>query len=162
MKAFRILALGAALVVGASTAATAQPPAGAPRTQADGRARRAHGFARALLKNVELTDAQKTQLRAINKKYAEQRQALVRDARGPRGTDAARQRPDSATRAQRFARVQALAEQQRAEVRGILTAEQQRTFDANVAAFRDRAEAHGPRGPRGARGGPRAAEGARG
>jgi hypothetical protein len=33
-------------------------------------------------------------------------------------------------------------ERETAELRGVLTADQQRTFDQNVAAFRDRAKAH--------------------
>jgi Spy/CpxP family protein refolding chaperone len=164
MKAARIAALGAVLVL--STAAIAQPPAdrradrpraGEARGNRDGRDGRDGRIAgtrgghvgRALLRDVQLTDAQRTQLRSINRKFAEQRQALVTEVRGTRGTAGAaerRARPDSATRAQLHARMQTLVERHRTEVRAILTPEQQRTFDANVSRVRDRAEAQRGKG----------------
>jgi len=79
---------------------------------------RHHRFAHRLFKGVSLTDAEKTQMRAIHEKYAAQ-------------VKAARQSGDKAT-------VRTLRTQQLDEMRGVLTPDQQTTFDANRAALRAR------------------------
>jgi Spy/CpxP family protein refolding chaperone len=151
MKAARVAALGAAIVFGVSVTATAQPPArSAERVATTDSVRHRGGpgrgegrqFHRALFKGVTLTDAQKQQLKQIQQKYAGERHALVAQLR-PAGTAAGqRVRPDSAQRVALRTQSRALMEKQMSEIRGILTADQQKAFDANVAAFRDRAKAH--------------------
>jgi LTXXQ motif family protein len=150
-QTIRLAALGAALVLGVSTVAAAQPPAGRARSGAVAgdttharrhargarRGERGRALARDLFRGVQLSDAQRTQVQAIHKKYAEQRRTLVQQLRAET-KDGQRVRPDSASRA----RVRSLMEQEMTELRGVLTADQQRTFDQNVAAFRDRAKAH--------------------
>jgi Spy/CpxP family protein refolding chaperone len=96
---------------------------------------------RNLFRGVTLTDAQKDQLKTIRQKYAQERRSLVgQDRQQNGGARAQRVRPDSATRAQRMTQMRDLMQREIAETRGILTADQQRTFDQNVATMRERAE----------------------
>lgn len=162
-----ILSLGAGAVGAQPPAASTRPPAAGEqrgRTQqgVDGWHRRggrgpgARGEGRlqgALFRDITLTDAQRTQLREVRQRYATQRRQLLGDARpGAREGSATeqRQRPDSAARAQRRARLDAargqvrqLSERQLADVRALLTAEQRTTFDRNVTRLRERQTARG-------------------
>ena len=146
MKTTRFVALGAALLIGVGAAAaqaqtTTQPPAGAQAERGhDGHGKRGMRGARgggqagrALFRGIDLSDAQKAQVKSIHEKYKQQREALWKPERG---TDGRRQRPDSATRVQ----IQSLMERQTAELRGVLTPAQQTTFDQNRDALRQRAE----------------------
>jgi len=151
MKVARVAALGAAILFGASVSATAQAPArGAERVAAGDSVRHRGGlrhgegrqFGRALLKGVTLTDAQKQQLTQIQQKYVTERRTLAQQFRPAGAAAGQRVRPDSAQRVAFRTQSRALMEKQLADVRGILTAEQQKAFDANVAAFRDRAKTH--------------------
>jgi protein CpxP len=153
MKAARVAALGAAILFGASV--SAQPPVrGTERVAAGDSVRHRGGmrhgegrqFGRALLKGVSLTDAQKQQLTQIQQKYAGERATLAQQFRPAGAAAGQRVRPDSAQRVAFRTQSRALMEKQLADVRGILTAEQQKTFDANVATFRDRAKAHAGKG----------------
>lgn len=116
-----------------------------------------HGVT-AALRGIQLTDAQRTQVTAIEKKYREQFKAMrdsmkpapdaARDARQHRDTAAARA---AFSRMQaRHARVEQLMTQQRHDIRGVLTAEQQTAFDRNLTAIQER---RGHRGHRRGRGG---------
>ena len=145
MNKFRIAALAAALVIGASVQAQAQTG-----TDSGGR-----GGQRAmrdltqspLFQGIELTDAQKVQVRTIGEKYNAQRQELRRAAGGG-SADGQRQRPDSAT----MAKSRELMVKQQDEVRAILTVDQQKTFDKNAAELRNRQPGQRPNGQgRGAR-----------
>ncbi|MBV9881197.1 MAG: Spy/CpxP family protein refolding chaperone [Gemmatirosa sp.] len=151
MIKFRLAALGAALVFGVAATAHAQPPATGAGQTADARGAGRRGGGRglngALFQGIQLSDAQKTQLRTIQQKYGEQRRTLGQQLRGNQPAGAERARPDSAARTQ----MRALMERQMAEVRGVLTADQQRTFDQNAAAARKQF------GERRARGGQRRA-----
>jgi len=146
MNGLRLAALGAALALSAASA-IAQPPAtNAPQRPAAGEHRGAgRGFARghALFRGVTLSDAQKNQVKAIRQKYAEQRRSLVGQFRGANGSaQTPRVRPDSATRVQRQTQMRDLMQRELSETRGVLTADQQRTFDQNVATMRERMAEH--------------------
>jgi Spy/CpxP family protein refolding chaperone len=131
MNKFRIAALGAALVIGVSVQAQAQGDGG--RGGQRGAAMRDLTQS-PQLEGIELTDAQKVQVRAIGQKYMAQRQELRRAAGGGAGGDGQRSRPDSAT----MAKTRELMVKQQEEVRAVLTADQQKTFDKNVAEARNR------------------------
>ena len=159
MKAIRIVALGAAVAIGfgsadtASAQATPAPQAGAERAAKErgvrgepgerGRQRGRHMGG--LFRDIDLTDAQKEQVKAIHERYRPQMQALRPERRQTRGDSAVR--PDSAKRAQ----ARELMTRQHAEIRGVLTPAQQATFDRNVATMKERgARKAGKRSGRGA------------
>ena len=155
IRSLRLLTLGAALLVGGATVAVAQPtrtPApGRPRADDVRRAPRAgrpvgEGRAQlrgALLRGIELTTAQRRQLRDIGLKYGDQREDLARSLREKAGIKPG-QRPDSAARARVRTELQtanrALMDRQIADFRNVLTAEQRTAFDRNVAQLRERAQ----------------------
>ena len=158
MKAIRIVALGAAVAIGFGSAAELRaqaapaPQAGAERAakQRGERGERGEHGRRmgGLFRDIDLTDAQKTQIKAIHERYRPQMQALRPTTRRERGDSAAR--PDSATRVQ----ARELMTRQQADIRAVLTTAQQATFDRNVANLKE----HGARkgGKRGGRRGERA------
>jgi len=119
MKAIRIATLAAALCVGMTSVAAAQgvPP------QGQGEMRRGGGMGGMLLKDITLTDAQKNQIKTIREKYMPQQMELRKAAQATGGP------PDEATRA----KMMDLQNKQAAEIRAILTADQQATFDKNLA-----------------------------
>jgi Spy/CpxP family protein refolding chaperone len=131
MSRFRMVALGAALVFGVS--ATAQAQAGTAGRPGQRGAQMREVTAGPLFRGITLSDAQKAQLRTVGEKYATLRQEMRKDGRGVKGAGE-RQRPDSATRA----RMGELVQRQQTDLRAVLTAEQQKTFDQNVAQLRDR------------------------
>ena len=192
MRQFTIAtAAGLALVVGAATATIAQAPAGSgarpavsDTTRHDGHGRGERGGQRGgerggrrgpggpggmLLRGITLSDAQRQQLQALRPARGgqddaarEQTRTLMDEAR------AARQRGDTAAASARFTQLRAQREQQRdrdvAAMRNVLTAEQRRQFDANVAEMKqceqDRSQNRGF--GRGGRDGQRGRDGARG
>ncbi len=127
MKAIRIATLAAALCVGMTSVAAAQgvPP------QGQGEMRRGGGMGGMLLKDITLTDAQKDQIKTIREKYMPQ-QLELRKAAQATGAP-----PDDATRA----KMMDLQNKQAAEIRVILTADQQATFDKNLAEMKSRMDA---------------------
>ena len=159
MIRLRTAALGLAILAGSATFAGAQttradsarPEARQDRGDRSGRkAMKARGNRgmRALFRGVQLTAEQRTQVRTIAEKYQPQRKSLM-EAMRPAMTDAraARQRGDTAAAKAAFdrtadsrAKLAALREQQLREVRGILTAAQQQTFDRNVAQAKEKME----------------------
>lgn len=165
MIRLRTAALGLAIFAGSATIASAQattPGTQAPSPRQD-RGQRGgwkgekgqHGM-RALFKDIQLTAEQRTQVKAISDKYRTQRQALGESMR-PAMTEvrAARQRGDSAAAKAAFdrtadtrARMTALRDQELREVRGVLTAAQQTTFDRNVTQMKERMQQHRGRGGR--------------
>lgn len=167
MKALRIAALGAAVVIGFGSAAevraqaTPAPQAGAERAarqqgERGERGRKAGRMMGGLFRGIDLTDDQKAQVKAIHERYRPQMQALRPEPRRERGDDAAR--PDSASRS----RARDLVTRQHAEIRAVLTPTQQATFDRNVTSLKERGarkgEERGARkgGKRGGRRGERA------
>ena len=125
MKAIRIATLAAALCVGMTTVAAAQ---GTPQ-QGQGEMRRGGGMGGMLLKDITLTDAQKEQVKTIREKYLPQQLELRKSAQAVGGP------PDEATRS----KMMDLQSKQAAEIRAILTADQQVQFDKNLAEVKARA-----------------------
>jgi Spy/CpxP family protein refolding chaperone len=127
MKAIRIATLAAALCVGMTSVAAAQgaPPQG----QGQGEMRRGGGMGGTLLKDITLTDAQKDQVKTIREKYMPQ---LMEIRKASQATGA----PDEASRT----KMMDLQNKQAAEIRAILTADQQVTFDKNLAEMKSRME----------------------
>jgi Spy/CpxP family protein refolding chaperone len=129
MKVIRIATLGFALCAGFTSVAAAQ---GQPEPQGQGEMRRGGGgMGGMLLKDITLTDAQKAQIKTIRDKYVPQQMELRKTAQGTGGP------PDEATRG----KMMDLQEKQAAEIRAILTADQQKVFDGNLKDMRDRMEA---------------------
>ena len=122
MKFVRIATLAGILTMALASVSAAQ---GSPQGQAQGAGRREMGGT--LLKDITLTDAQKEQVKTIREKYLPQQQELRKSAQAT-GTydDAAK------------AKMQDLRSKQAAEIRAILTADQQAIFDRNLAAMKDR------------------------
>lgn len=126
MKAIRIATLAVALCAGMTSIAAAQ--AQPENQQSQGEARRGGGMGGMLLKDITLTDAQKDQIKVIREKYAP-KQLELRKAVQATGVA-----PDDATRA----KMMELQNQQAAEIRAILTPDQQKTFDHNLHEMRER------------------------
>ena len=151
------MGLGLALTVGAAGAVMAQsnrpdttrPERSDRREQGDRGMRRRGGPDGALLRGITLTEAQKTQLETLRKrqrdemeKNREQFSAAKKEVRE------LREKGDTATARSTMTALRAQMMQQRerhvAALRTILTAEQQKQLDANVATWKER----GPRGTR--------------
>jgi Spy/CpxP family protein refolding chaperone len=123
MKAITIAALAIALCAGTTSVARAQ---GQAEPQGQGR-----GMGGMLLKDVTLTDAQKAQIKTIREKYIPQQMELRKAVQATGGP------PDDATRT----KMMDLNTKQSAEIRAILTADQQVTFDKNAADMKARMDA---------------------
>lgn len=168
-KTLTRMGLGLALVVGAAgvaAAQSAQPNARPDTTHRehrgwDGqRGDRRGGMGGALLKGINLTDAQKSRLEAIRKEH---RSAMKNDREHfdavRKEIRDARERGDTATARTKMAEVRTQMERQReqqiATLRTILTPEQQKQLDANIAAMKERAAQGGHRNHGGQRSGDR-------
>ncbi len=152
MSTLRTLALGTLLVCGVAGVSAAQSST-VPKAKTDsgyhrrgdrpdgqfrkgpGGGREGRGFGR----DLNLTDAQKTQIKAIRAKYQPQNQAL-RDRAKPfmEAARTARQKGDSAGFRSNMDKAkqvmqsgQSIRTQEQAEIRAILTPEQQAKFDAH-------------------------------
>ncbi len=125
MKAIRIATLAAALCVGMTTVAAAQGTE--PPQQGQGEARRGDRMGGMLLKDITLTDAQKDQIKTIREKYLPQQVELRKQVQATGGP------PDDATRA----KMTDLRDKQAAEIRAILTPDQQKVFDHNLHEMKE-------------------------
>ena len=126
MKVIRIATLAFALCVGMTSVAAAQ---GQPEGQrGQGEMRRGGGMGGMLLKDITLTDAQKDQIKTIREKYVPKQLELRKSVQATGGP------PDEATRA----KMTELQTQQSAEIRAILTPDQQKTFDHNLHELKER------------------------
>jgi Spy/CpxP family protein refolding chaperone len=134
MKVIRIATLAIALCVGVTSVGAAQ---GQPEQskQGQGEMRRGGGMGGMLLKDITLSDAQKEQVKTIREKYVPQQMQLRKVVQATGAP------PDDATRA----KMTELRNQQSAEIRAILTADQQVIFDRNVAEMKAH-DAHGKSG----------------
>ena len=84
-----------------------------------------------LTRMLLLTDAQKAQVKTIREKYAPQQLELRKSVQATGAP------PDEATRA----KIADLQNQQAAEIRAILIADQQKTFDHNLHEMKERMDA---------------------
>lgn len=159
MIRIRMAAAAVAMLVGAASVAGAQNPA--PQGQARKAPRGEHG----MMGDLNLTPAQSQQIKDIHAKYRVQFQQLRERSRPDmEAARAARQSGDTAAARAALARVRtnqgtavaALRQQEQAEVRAVLTAEQRTKFDARQAQMRERMaqrdSTHGKRGARGPEG----------
>ena len=129
MKVIRIATLAFALCAGMTSVAAAQ---GQPEPkEGQGEMRRGGGMGGMLLKDITLTDAQKDQIKTIREKYVPRQLELRKAVQATGGP------PDEATRA----KMMELQSQQSAEIRAILTADQQKTFDHNLHEMKERMDA---------------------
>ena len=156
------LALVASAAGAQQTAAPTTPKAGAEtrtRHHAGGRQGRRDEMAmqRVNLRGVDLTDAQKAQLKTLREKYKGETKPIM-DRMRPALQDAraARQKGDTAAARAAFARTEAdraalkaIFDHQRSEMLAILTPEQRAKFDANAKARKEKHE--GRQGKRGKR-----------
>jgi len=126
MKVIRIATLAIALCAGMTSVAAAQGQPEAGRGQ--GEMRRGGGMGGTLLKDITLTDAQKDQIKTIREKYVP-KQLELRKAVQATGAPA-----DEPTRA----KMVELRDQQSAEIRAILTPDQQKTFDHNLHELKEK------------------------
>ena len=167
MSTVRTLALGALMVFGVAGASAAQTPTN-PGARADsgnhrrgprpdgefrkgkGGGREGRGFGR----DLNLTEAQKAQIKTIHQKYQPQNQAL-RDRAKPfmDAARTARQNRDSVafrTNSEKARQVmqsgQSFRTQEKAEIRAILTPEQRAKFDAHEKAAAERRAKGGEQG----------------
>jgi protein CpxP len=165
MSTLRTLALGTLLVCGvagvsaaqSSTAPKARTDSGYHRRGPEGQLRRGPGGGRegrGFGRDLNLTDAQKTQIKAIRQKYQPQNQAL-RDRAKPfmEAARTARQKGDSAgfrSNMEKARQVmqsgQSIHTQEQAEIRAILTPDQQAKFDAQQKAASERRAKGGKKG----------------
>jgi Spy/CpxP family protein refolding chaperone len=141
-KTTMAMALGLALSLGAVGAASAQSTQQPQQREHAERGMRRGGPGMGLLKGINLTDAQKAKLKELRKGEKsnasnEQFRKAMADAR------AARQRGDTAAaRAQMQAlrpQMEQARERQVAALRSVLTPDQQKQFDANVAEWKQHA-----------------------
>ena len=126
MKVIRIATLAFALCAGMTSVAAAQ---GQPEPkEGQGEMRRGGGMGGMLLKDITLTEAQKEQVKTIREKYVPRQLELRKAVQATGGP------PDEATRA----KMMELQSQQSAEIRAILTADQQKTFDHNLHELKEK------------------------
>ena len=120
MKAMRILAAAMLVLVATTAQAQGGQAGGAGQAQGGGAGR----MNEMLFKGITLSDEQKTKIDTIQAKSREESRALMQ-AGGMQ---------DSTTRA----KMQANRTKQMADIRALLTAEQQVVFDKNVAEMPER------------------------
>jgi periplasmic protein CpxP/Spy len=158
MSRLHAVALGAALLLGVSGVASAQAQTqGKSQGQQQGQMRR--GFGARMAKNLNLTDAQKTQIKAIHEKYRSQFESIRGQVKAQAGATprVAPQKGDTARRGgfrnispELRQRMLALRTQEQGEIRNVLNAEQRVKFDAAQAQRKQWMENRGQKG-RGAR-----------
>jgi len=138
MSSVRTLALGALMIVGVAGVSAAQSTTTPPtRAQRSGEMRRGGGRG-GFGADLNLTEAQKAQIKTIRAKYKPQNEALRAQAKPfMDAARAARQKGDTATARAEMLKArnvmqggQTFRNQENAEIRAILTPEQQAKWDA--------------------------------
>ena len=148
MTNIRTVAMAAVLAMGMAGIAGAQDQM---RREGPGRGMRHRGAQHGhMMKDLNLSDAQKARIKAIQEKYRPQMEALadqnrnqfrtLRNARQKGDTSAAARARAQQQREQFRQRVTTLRGQQLAEVRTVLTTEQQAKWDARSKERRSRME----------------------
>jgi protein CpxP len=144
----RTLALSALMIVGVAGVSAAQstttPPSRGPRSEMKGRM--GPGGGREFGRDLNLTDAQKAQIKTIHQKYQPQNEALRNQAKPfMEAARAARQKGDTVAFRSNMEKARQVMEggksfrnQEQAEVRAILTPEQQAKFDARQKKMSER------------------------
>jgi periplasmic protein CpxP/Spy len=171
MRNSRVVGFAIAGILAVGSIAQAQSTTTQPHQRRDATSRDVRGGrGRAgLLRGITLSDAEKTQVKAIHAKYSAEAKSL-RESLRPAMQDirAARQKRDSAAvkaawdkTAGERQKLQALMQRERAEIRSALTPEHQKVFDANAKTLEQRrAEwSKNGKGERGDRAGRRARRG---
>ncbi|MDQ6926300.1 MAG: Spy/CpxP family protein refolding chaperone [Candidatus Eremiobacteraeota bacterium] len=138
MSNLRLAAAGLILICGATSASLAQSTT---TTTSTARAAHAHG-AKRLLQGVNVSKSERAQLKSVRQSFAAQRRSLHASiAPAMREARAARQRGDVAAADAAMARtagdrakMKAMRAAETSQMRAALSPEQQRVFDANVAA----------------------------
>jgi Spy/CpxP family protein refolding chaperone len=128
MSWIKMAVAGIALCATASIAsAQGAPPAGAPPQGGPQAGQRGGRGMQMLFEGITLTEAQQKQVQDIQEKYRGQMRALM-----PNGMQGGP--PDDATRA----KMDDIRTSQNAEIRAVLTADQQTIFDKNVVEAKKR------------------------
>ena len=153
MSSLHSVALGAALLLGVAGIAGAQ---GQTQGKAQGRpgygARRGGDFGGRMAKDLNLTDAQKSQIKSIHQKYRSQFESIRAQVKAQAGSTP-RVAPDKGQSDRRGGgfrnispelrqRMLAVRTQEQAEIRNVLTAEQRVKFDAAQAQRKQWMENH--------------------
>ena len=152
MSVVRTIALTLALAVGAASVAAAQAPAvSTPDTTAQSgqhhRARRgARAMSQRLFEGITLTSAERTTVDSINHAYAAKMKPLMDSLRpAMKQARSDRQRGDTTAAAAAWKQTQgtrdqlmSLRKQQLADIRAVLTPQQQQQLDANVKTMKER------------------------
>jgi protein CpxP len=153
MSSVRTLALGALMIVGVAGVSAAQSATTPPtRAQRSGEMRRGGGRG-GFGADLNLTDAQKAQIKTIRAKYQPQNEALRNQAKPfMDAARAARQKGDTATARAEMLKArnvmqggQSYRTQENAEIRAILTPDQQAKWDASQKKMAER-EKNGHKG----------------
>jgi protein CpxP len=148
MSSVRTLALGALMIVGVAGISAAQSTTTPPsRTHRSGEMQGRRGPGRGEFgRDLNLTDAQKAQIKTIHAKYQPQNEALRNQAKPfMDAARAARQKGDTAAARSNFEKArqvmqggQSFRTQENAEIRAILTPDQQAKFDARQKKMAER------------------------
>ncbi|HUF26355.1 MAG TPA: hypothetical protein VMM18_05165 [Gemmatimonadaceae bacterium] len=126
MKIARLIALSLSLVLGGAVVAHAQqgPPGG-------GRGGMGGNPGRMLMQNITLTAEQQVRVDSISAKYQAEMTAMRQGGGGGMSDEARQRMMESRTKLQ-------------ADLRAVLTAEQQKVFDENAAAMASRMQRRPP------------------
>jgi Spy/CpxP family protein refolding chaperone len=147
MSSVRTLALGALMIVGVAGVSAAQSTTTPPtRAQRSGEVQGRRGGGRGFGADLNLTDAQKAQIKTIRAKYQPQNEALRTQAKPfMDAARAARQKGDTATARVQMEKArqvmqggQTFRNQENAEIRAILTPDQQAKWDARQKNMAER------------------------
>jgi len=147
MRKSRVIGFAIAAILTVGTSVQAQSTAQQPRHEGRRAGRMNAGPGRGgLLRGITLSDAEKARVKAVHAKYNAEAKSL-REAMRPAMQDlrTARQNRDSAAvkaawdkTAGDRQKLQALMQRERAEIRTALSAENQKTFDANAKQLEER------------------------